>query len=323
MLKKLFKRINTCLKEEIGPIFFKLDPRFSVMVGLTYNCQCDCVHCGMKMYKRKSGKELSKEEILKIIDKLSFFTTKNIYFFGGEPLLRNDIFELIEYAHKKLIRTYLDTNGYLLTKEVVKKLKKAGLDLIQVSIDSPYSINHNILRKKENSFERAVAGIKECLFEGIFCSISTYATKENINNGDLKKIILLGKQLGVNRIRILSPIMAGRWLKSEGIKLSDEDKNSLKKIGKLGPIYLEESLCQTKIKRLFYVSPYGDVQPCCYVPIVFGNVRDEQLKSILKRMWKHRMFKTKTDGCPMNNDNFRKEYFSDISLSTESSIKPK
>jgi len=314
MLKDKIERKIREIRSNIGAFVIDFNPRLSAMIGLTYYCQGSCRHCGMSLYKKNKRNELTTNEILGIIDQLFLIKTRYLWLFGGEPLLRNDIFDLINYAKKKSMRVFLDTNGYLLTSEVAEKLKKAGLTLVHISIDSPCPEEHNAWRGMENSFERAIEGAKSCVRENIFCSLSTCATRENIKNGDLKKIILLGKKLGLSRTRVLSPILIGRWFKDEERVLSRDEKKILRKFREFGPMWIEEEHCFVTLKKFFYISPYGEVQPCCYIPMTFGNIRKEPLNIILARMWKHPLFSMEKRECPMNNSDFRKKYFSDTSL---------
>lgn len=293
------------------------DFRVTAMIGLTYFCQMSCPHCSMANYVKNKKEELSTDELMEIINRFPKSKIKGVYFFGGEPLLRNDVFELIKCAHKKRFATLLDSNGYLLTKEVAKKLKDAGLRIIGISIDNSDPQIHNRLRGKEDSFERAVEGIKNCLNEKINVYLDTYATKENLKNGDLKKIVSLGEKLGVSYVRILSPLPMGKWLGREDIKLNDQENQLLQTFHQFGFVYLEGDHCSPIRKRLFYMSPYGEVQPCCNIPFTFGNIRDEPLEKILKRMWKHPMFKMKIKECPVVNEKFQKKYFSKLTSSTK------
>ncbi len=307
-IRKIFWRF----KALIGYAIYLCDCRFAVMIGLTYACQCDCLHCGMGIYEKSREKELSTDDVLKIINQLSKIKVKGVYFFGGEPLLRKDLVELIGLAHKRGLRTFLETNGYLLTEKMVGDLKGAGLNLISVSIDSSEPAKHDHLRGLEGLFERAITGIKNCREKGLRCRLSTHATKENLKNGDLKKIISLGEELGVNYIRILSPVLSGKWLRAEERKLNHQEKLQLKGFRKIGFVYLEEDYCQSKNKKFAFISPYGEVQPCCFIPFSFGNIKNEYLAKILKKMWNHQMFKMKINGCPMNNEKFREKYLSNL-----------
>ena len=306
---KIYKWINKDSNIKLQIFFNNLDPRFTVMIGLTYFCQCNCPHCGMALYKKDKKSELTTNSWLEAIGGLSLKKARRVLFFGGEPLLRKDILRLIAGAKKKRLETVLDTNGYLLTAKMVKNLKKAGLDIIHVSIDSANPETHNALRGRENIFEKATEGIKNCLKEKISsCILSTYATKENIKNGDLEKIISLGEKLKVGAIRILSPIASGKWLNKEEIRLNGEEKKQIKNFIKKTSAFLEEENCVSINKKLVYISPYGEVQPCCYIPLIFGNIKEEPLEKILEKMWRHPMFKIKTRECLMNSEEFRKKY---------------
>lgn len=291
----------------------RLDTRITVMIGLTYFCQCNCTHCGMGNYPKDKKEELGKTEIIEIIKGFSRRKIRTIHFFGGEPLLRNDIFDLINYAHKRGFITKIETNGFLLNREVVKKLKNSGLNLIGVSIDSPYPQIHDNLRGAEGLFNTAITGIKNCLEEKIWCYISTYATKENLKNGDLKKIISLGKELKVIAVRIISPLAVGRWSGRKNIQLNYREQELLNKVCQDDLAWLEDKHCTAMAKKRFYISPYGDIQPCPYVPLNFGNLRKEPLENILKRMWGHPVFKIKTKNeCLINNTLFQQGYLPQI-----------
>ena len=83
--------------------------------------------------------------------------------------------------------------------------------------------------------------------------------------------------------------------------------------------FMEETQTSSQCRGMsdnvyFYISPYGEVQPCCFMPLRFGNIREEPLKDILDRMWSHEMFDMDwvRKECPMLNDEFRKKYIDTI-----------
>lgn len=309
-------------KMQIKSFLHRADPRIVVMIGLTYFCQCRCPHCAIAIYEKNKRKEFTTQELLKLISQFPRTKIKGVYFFGGEPLLRKDVFKLINAAHKRWMITSLSTNGYLLNEKAVKKLKKAGLTVIKISIDSADSKIHNKFRGVKNLFERAITGIKNCKKQGLITCISTYATKENLKNGDLKRIVSLGERLEVDYLKILPPILTGKWLKAKEMGLNPKERKQFKNFHQPGFIYLEDDYCQSMPKKFIYISPYGDVQPCFSIPFSFGNVREEPLGKILKRMWKHPMFNLKISReCPMNNKEFRQKYISKTTSSTRFPIR--
>jgi MoaA/NifB/PqqE/SkfB family radical SAM enzyme len=270
------------------------------------------------MYKLDQKEELRRSEIMNLIDVLSSLAVGEMYFFGGEPLLVPQLVDFVRYAKRKGLKTKLDTNAFLLDEDMVKKLKEAGIDLIGISIDSPYETIHDKLRGINGIFKRAVTGIKYCIKHNIECYMSIYATKDNLKNGDLEKLINLAKSLGV-RSRILSSILCGKWINRKDLVLTSREIMLLRSLLENYMVYLERDdidskeipfLCSALAKDLFFISAHGDVQPCCYLPVSFGNIREQPLINIIKRMWKSSMFvkQERYNDCPMNCKNFRDKY---------------
>jgi MoaA/NifB/PqqE/SkfB family radical SAM enzyme len=322
MPKFLSKIKNLCQRRKGG--YFGNE--FVAILGLTYSCQCDCVHCGMSIYPKNSEKELKTNDWIKIIEAISPKKVDSLMFFGGEPLLRKDLPELISVAKKRGFKTALDTNGWLLAMENVKILKRSGLYMVEISVDSLDSQIHDRLRGVNGVFKKVQEGIENCLSEKLNFSISTYATKENIQNGNLETIILWAKKIGASYVRVLSPILAGKWLNEEELKLNRNDIKKLNKFIDGQFAFLENNPCHAINKKFIYISPYGDIQPCPYVPFSFGNIKKDPLEKLLKKMWDHQMFKIKTKECLMNNEKFRNDYIKNIKntqkLPINSRIKP-
>ncbi len=287
-----------------------------VMLALTYDCQCNCAHCGVALNK-KNIKELNTFEVFKLVDQLYEMNIRKLCLTGGEPLLRNDLINIIEYANERNIRVELDTNGDLLTDEMIKSLKNAGLKIIKISLDSPIPSFHDELRNINGLFEKVVASIKKCTEADIECHISSCLNKEMINNEYLQKMVDLAKSLQA-KVRLLFPVRTGRLINSE-TEFNLEDKKKLRSFLEPGFAYLEADFfdnknnvffCGSQVKKFIYITCYGDVQPCCYMPFSFGNIKNNSLKEILRKMWKHEIFNSITWDCPMNDENFRKKYLS-------------
>jgi len=292
----------------------------TMMIAVTHKCQCKCEHCGVAFDEKNGQKELNVDEIIKLIDEVVNLGARKIYFFGGEPLLSSDLMFLIKYAKQRKMVTRLDTNGFLLSEKMVKKLKEAGLDKIGISIDSPDENIHDDLRGIKGIYQRAMKGVEFCIDHGITPYISTYATKNNLRNGQLKKLLDIAENMKVE-VRILSTIACGNLLKKNDIIFNSEDIEILRSFLKKNYVYWEDISVDSKdnpftcgfiTTTFFYVSAYGDVRPCCYVPVSFGNIRKEPLGEIIKRMRSGEMFKWVSKhrivDCPMNNIDFRNKF---------------
>jgi MoaA/NifB/PqqE/SkfB family radical SAM enzyme len=287
-----------------------------VMVSLTTRCQCSCQHCGVGYQRGHGGFELDKTEVYGIIDEINKSGAHSIYFFGGEPLLIPELPGFIAYAGRKGLRTRFDTNGLLLDEEMVVRLKKAGLDEVGISIDSFDEKIHDKNRGVEGTFKKALSGISYCKKHNLTCYISTVATKLNLRNGDFQKIIQMAKGSG-NKVRVLSPVHCGQWENRKDVALTPEEVQLLRSFLERGKVFWDSELVDTKDSpflcsaiagRTFYISPFGDIQPCSYFPIQFGNIRQEPLAAILKRMRNSRLYSEgeKYSDCPTNSIHFQK-----------------
>jgi MoaA/NifB/PqqE/SkfB family radical SAM enzyme len=313
------ERMSKWFNEERGSIRGGADV-FYLMFGITYNCQLRCPHCCVGDNINTPQKELTTEEVKDVLDQSAKAFVVN--FFGGEPTMRPDIMELIKYASKKSVYVFCDTNGVKITKDYAKQLKNNGLELLYVSIDSPIPEKHDELRGMKGLFNIAVQGIKNALDIGLKSVLSTYVTKETLENGEFENVIKLARNLGATGVRYLLPTPAGRWLYNTEVKLNPQEQRKLRKIAKFPYVcrdfYFQNqtsSQCRGLSDQVyFYISPYGDVQPCCFMPLTFGNIREESLKDILDKMWGHEMFTEKwvTAECPMMNKEFRTKYIDTI-----------
>ena len=333
--RRIYRRLEgsridrTPLRSVFSPIKRQLRSLFptptAVMLGVTHQCQARCRHCAMASYVENHREELSTEEVFSLLGDIARLGTRSIYFFGGEPLLRRDMPELVRYGHDLGLHTRLDTNGYALSEKMVRDLRQSGLDKIGVSIDDPDPDQHDSLRNLPGSFENAIAAIRRCLEGKLYCYISTYATKENIRNGKLKALIDLARSIQVNHIRILFPVCFGRFFNVPEMRLDPEEKQKLLNMVE-NPDFvhfeektihnLDDGYCASLGRAFVYISWYGEVQPCPYVPLRFGSIRSEPLITILKRMWRHPIFELARDDCIMNNDSFRDRYLPLIKASS-------
>lgn len=286
----------------------------TVMVGLTYKCQCSCPHCGTTPYGDAAKPEFSEQEALDLIRQAAALGAGGVYLFGGEPLLFAGLQNLVREARRLGLVATLDTNGLLLDRKMAGELKAAGLDRVGVSLDSADEAQHDRLRGCPGSWRAAVAALGYCKETGMEVCLSTYATRESLADGGLDRTIAVARSIGV-KTRVMSPLRAGKWSGRPDVPFGPEELKQLR--SRLAPDVYWESLfaaapdsafhCGCSARTHFYVSPYGEVQPCCYIPLDYGNVRREPLVDIVARMWGSRVFSAMGPGsdCPMNSEKFR------------------
>jgi radical SAM protein with 4Fe4S-binding SPASM domain len=180
---------------------------FLVVWDITYACNLKCKHCYASAGKSNEN-ELTTEEAKQVIDKLDRAAVPIIAFSGGEPLVRNDIFNLTNYARDKGIYVAVATNATLITKEKAHEMKEAGIRFIQISLDGSNAHTHDSFRGINGVYEKTIQGIKNCVAEGFFVNIATTATKFNYR--EIPKIIDLCEQLDVDWFMLYNFVPTGR-----------------------------------------------------------------------------------------------------------------
>jgi MoaA/NifB/PqqE/SkfB family radical SAM enzyme len=271
-------------------------------IAPTYACVCQCVHCGVQARMNSRRHEMTTEQIRSVIDQARELGVLQITFTGGEPLLREDLVELITYAHDHGFLTRINTSGILLDALRVSRLKRAGLSQCAVSIDDADPNVHDLLRGYPGAFARAVQGIENLKKYGIPCQINTYAAKRNVPRG-LEAIIALGRRLGVLAVYIILPTSIGRWEDASDELLNEEEKAKVRALQETTFVHLElataNTLCGIYKKMILFVSSTGDVTPCPFVAYPFGNISDLRLEQIW-RLHCQNMGKGLRGDCPMN-----------------------
>jgi radical SAM protein with 4Fe4S-binding SPASM domain len=188
---------------------------FLVVWDFTHKCNLSCKHCYSNSGVR-SETELTTEEALSVVDQLADFGVIALAFSGGEPLSRKDFFEVARHAVKRGLYVSVATNGTLLTKETVRKLKQAKINYVEVSIDGATAQTHDSFRGVPGAFDKAVTGLKNCVEADLCACIATTATKGNIE--EMPGILTLAEEIGAERFTYFSFIPTGR-----GKELYDQD----------------------------------------------------------------------------------------------------
>lgn len=183
----------------------RMDLMVSAMTDSHGNWHCNqkCTFCYAAGQCKSGSKELSTEEWKKVIDKLRDANVPMVTFTGGEPTMREDVVELVDFA--KQFVTRLNTNGVKLTTELAGKLKEAGLDSVQVTLYSSDEEVHNSL-VGSNHFTDTVNGIKNAVSAGLDISVNTPLCKKN---ADYIKTLEFIHSLGVNFVTVSGLICTG------------------------------------------------------------------------------------------------------------------
>lgn len=260
----------------------------------TNKCNMHCAHC-----YRESGvaakDELNTEEGKALIDEIVKAGFKIMIFSGGEPLSRPDIFELVEYASKAGLRPVLGSNGTMITTGVAQKLKEIGTMGIGISLDSLNPKKHNEFRDYKNAWRDTVKGMKNCRDAGLAFQIHT--TVMDWNKEEVLDITDFAVGMGAvaHHIFFLVPTGRGAEIEKGSLNANEYEELLTAIMKKQQEVSIElKPTCAPQFMRIAkemgmklrfsrgclagtgycIISPSGQVQPCAYLKMEIGSVRE-------------------------------------------------
>ena len=302
------------LKLAHSPIASKTEKFVPLVLSwnITRKCNLKCRHCYINADTQESINELTTGEAKNLINQICEVSKPLLVLSGGEPILRQDIYEIIRYGASKGLKMGLGSNGSLIDDNVAKKLKDAGIETVSISLDSHIPEKHDEFRGVKGSWEKAVTAIKALRKNEVLVQVNTTVTQQNF--AQINDIMSLAERLGVENFHLFFLVPTGRGVKIADIspvKYEDMIKKTFAKITRhrlnvrpsCAPQFMriakEMDLNMSRwirgcIAGLYYcrVYPNGDITPCPYLPIKLGNIREKQFKEI---WFNSEMFKTLRD----------------------------
>jgi radical SAM protein with 4Fe4S-binding SPASM domain len=283
------EKIETGIKMEPYDVSkLALSAPYRMDLAITYKCQNKCCHCYNE--PKREIKEIPKEKWMEIIDKLWTIGVPHIVFTGGEPTLNKDLPELIAYAEKKGQITGLITNGRKLSdQKYLDSLVKAGLDHVQITLESYKGDTHDDITGTQGSWKETVAGIKNAEKADIY--LSTNSTVIQQNKSEIVETIDFISGLGVKNVALNGLIRSGSGKEGDAVSLEEistllpqvketAEKKELNFIWytptpycELNPVNMELGIKQcTACIINMAVEPNGDVLPCQSFYKSLGNL---------------------------------------------------
>ncbi|HPZ06685.1 MAG TPA: radical SAM protein [Candidatus Eremiobacteraeota bacterium] len=185
--------------------------------NITRTCNLKCIHCYTDSHNKIYEGELTTKEGKILLKDLVDFKIPAILFSGGEPLIRKDIFDLVNYANSLGLRCTLSTNGTLITEEIAEKIKKSGFTYVGISLDGIGEINDRF-RGQEGVFQKAVKAFRNCRQAGQKVGLRLTLTKHNYR--DLHGIFDFIEKEGIERACFYHLAYSGRGRQISGDDLS-------------------------------------------------------------------------------------------------------
>ncbi len=265
-----------------------------ISLNITEKCNLTCSHCFSDSGEKSKKDGLIIEEIYSLIDQMKEMECEYVAIGGGEPFVRKDLFDILEYAYKKCIQSSVVTNCTLINKEKAEKLNNLEVKKIKVSLDGMEK-NHDKVRGA-GMFKKTIKKIK-LLRKHFTKEIQVGFTVNSENIKDCKKIIKLAANLKVNSLRLAPILPFGRALKNKSLLLSQKQfLNFIKEAKKVNSAIEIDFPDRTRVtrenkgfgchcgKEVCWILANGDFYSCIFLGKNFklGNIK----RSSLKELWK-------------------------------------
>lgn len=259
---------------------------YSLLLELTYVCNESCQHCfnpvdrnDFSIVKEYSRGELKTKDWMRVLKEGKDAGALRLTLTGGEALARKDFWDILTYARKLRYAVDLYSNGVLLTKKTVDRLKKQYIRSIHISLYSSNPEKHDLITRLKGSFIKTMSGIKNARNAGIPVQLKVPLMSDTLE--DYKEIQNISKELGCSMLMDteITPRNNGD---STPINFNPINKvllkniysdESLNMIPKPRKVEMNEPVCGAGHINLA-ISPTGDVLGCNALPITMGNTND-------------------------------------------------
>ncbi len=273
---------------------------------LTYQCQLDCAHCLTKPLIDAGRVEMTSDQAVRAIGDLADLGAVFINITGGEPLVRDDLFDVLERAARnRSVLITLASNALVLDDKVARRLRDVGVAMVTMSLDGPDAATHNAARGDAGAFDallRACAAVKAA---GLDLWLTTILTRENAADGSIFRTADLARRLGAT-LTVNFAYAVGNWRDHEA-GIGEVEERVFRELLARPNVRWEGSSnylrqgCPAGSEKL-YITPYGDVMPCATIHRSFGNLLTEPVRDIWARMGTVDWFRGANKSCLVAQD---------------------
>lgn len=252
----------------------------TLSIEITRRCRCRCEHCEVA----REGGEMSTERIIDVLSQALDMGTCIITLTEGDPLLKDGVMDIISSVDERAV-VNMFTPGTDMTPELAAELKEVGLHTLMVSVYSTEPSVHDAVRHLDGAFDAAVRAIRYGLDAGLLVAMCTHVSHDTVNG--LEALYKLACELGVHEFSV--------WEATKNPPSQQDRKKIVEMYHRVntspdGPRMFASTVFEgidfgcLAGRRWMHVGVNGEVRGCPYVPLSFGNVHEEPLEEIWKRI---------------------------------------
>jgi MoaA/NifB/PqqE/SkfB family radical SAM enzyme len=271
----------------------------SVVLSMTRACTYHCPHCYQRLDR---GKDLDQGRLVEVARAMQEIGVSTFDIEGGEPFLRPDRLLALMEAIDDRAEVWVNTTGANVTPSLVARLKAAGLAGVMVSIHAADAPAHDAFTGVRGSFDVACAALRTFSRAGAFTAINCCPSPETASGDGLRRLFDLARDLGCDFVQVIHGKSAGGWLGR--IAAESDSRGAIETLQAMhlsynnareyrrhpciaAQVFDEQGAlfgCTAGGIERFYVGADGEVQPCEFLNVSFGNVNEEPFATIFARM---------------------------------------
>lgn len=250
-------------------------------------------------FSERHFNDMEREKLISLINEIQDMGVGIIGLAGGEPLLRNDLEEIVENIDDRSV-SYVYSTGYGLTSQRARDLKSAGLYGIIIDFQSMNEGEHDEKMGFNGAYHYAVNAIENSKKAELYTVSRTFCNRELLEKETMLEFIKFLGQCGVDEVRLMEPMPFGKSGRISRDELFTDDER--KKLIELHMLCNKDanlpkvSVCSYfESREMFgcgaagyysFIDIHGDLYPCDYIPFNFGNVFETPIKALWKKMYK-------------------------------------
>lgn len=270
--------------------------------AVDYACNLRCAHCFATSLESAQRPRLAVADYARIAGECRALGAIHLSLQGGEATLLPHLEDLVRSLSPGKALISITTNGTTLTAELASRLRRWGVDQLNISIDSFNPEEHDRFRGVPGAWKKTLNGLKTAREVGLHVQVNTTVSKWNLHTAGFRKLV----EFCITEKIILNLVLAapsGNWDGNLDATLGPEEMRVVRAIVQ-SSAYVRQDMDSIVLgrgcpamKEAIYITPYGDVLCCPFIHVSFGNLQDEPLKAIVDRALKYPFLETHARQC--------------------------